>query len=254
MNRAFKVTQSRDMKTISLKTRLLLSLLGITLASWIMGQYKPDFPGSLHGNFDGWAAIVALELIDTPAKLEALLPLSKGGAVKEQSLEAVALLKPHTCWDFLFIVLYTLFFYYLARLTVPSAYRKISIGLALAVALMDVGENIFLLAALEKHAVGDPGLSSSISLMYGFAFTKWTLIFLLLLYLGYFALGEKRKGLRLAFTVVYGLFILSFLFFPTRHVDYLGNPTQATILASLPVILTLLMRALGRRSKEPAYR
>lgn len=178
-------------------------LFWLTLAAWILTVMsavliKNQEDWSLHMtrlrdlgfDYGGTSRIIALELAGDQASFDFMLPPRwEGGeedrkAILNDRNVTAAMVK----WDFPFIVGYTALFILLVLRQKPSRWRAFQISLAGLGALLDVVEDVQLLAAIG-HAPGWVVFMPRLLIVAATA--KWMSLFLLLVFLGYAELTQS---------------------------------------------------------------
>lgn len=164
---------------------LTLFLAGrmVTKATWSDSMIHSVKAGFHTG---GTSPIVALELADSLAVLEGVLPNTPEG--EKDRLTAIV----QVVADYPFIVAYTALIILLLLRNAPSLQRHLLVTLALCIGVCDVLENGVLMTALQGMRKATPEMTESLSYLWWYTAFKWMALFVLLTCLGYLEVARLR--------------------------------------------------------------
>lgn len=230
------------------KSLLIVCIAFVGLSGALMSQKpkcasKPEciysyFPAG----FSKKTTIIALELTRNPEDwrqfIVAPCPVHQQQTLQQHSDCRVSYLRTHTLLDFLFIVAYSGVFWTMLLLISRISYvRTLGLAAIIGIALLDVGENLFILEIIRNSN----GIQQSdVEWTSKFAFAKWTLVFLLVTFLATLSMNYFKAG-RVPLALISVVLILLFLVNPAMELLCSKNITDAIVIWHIALLVLLLI-------------
>ncbi len=224
-----------------------IALVGLTSA--LMHQDTTCIFSYTPAGFNQTSAIIGFELINDSSELEEFfsepcedsLELSPANRVSHR----INYLRTQISFDFLFILAYAgvLWFILLLLTTKGSVVRMAGLAMIAGIVVFDIAENLCILKIILNYVIH--GIhNGDVVWMSKFAFSKWTLVFLLIPFYAVLSIRPFRRS-RVIIVLISIALIVAFLIDPAISLPLFGSVTHATLYWCGFLVVPVMLKVFG---------